>query len=166
MAALIVEVADAIVSELQEIAYGETVTVRRNYGDVNNELHDDDLQSILIEVVPWRIDPDMDTSHYADWTLSYDVFVRRSLTENEEEFTAGIVDRAEIDRLVGIVQDTWEHFWPQGNATHTLTTTSGYEAKYDPGNSKMLYLFHPLHLKKLRQFTGWLRLAYIVSKAQ
>ncbi len=162
--AVVVEVAEAIVEEIRTINLGEDVIVRRSYGDENDQLVDADLSQVFIDVEIFAFDPDLHTPDDVDAVNTLNIFIRKNLSENEQLLEKGTIDIEEKDRLILIVEKVWEHFSPADAAKGAVTTESGYVAKYDPSRSRVMQLWNKPNMKRVRQFTSWIRLTYMVSK--
>lgn len=165
MGAVIVEVADAVVAAINanRSNLGITETAERSYGDLNDPL--EDLGTLKIDVVPWIMQPDTDGEGLVDYPHNIDVMVRKRFDAQTQNTSTGKIAIAEIDALILLTEKIWEMFVPSHpNQTGMLTTTSGYEAKWEPRSSRLLQLYVRQHLSKIRQFTGYLRLGYTVTK--
>lgn len=163
-AAVVVEVADAAVAAT--IAAKEdleiTVDAIRSYGDVNDDLLD--LDVLKIDFIPFLVDANLGTTTLLEYPHVIDLLVRKKFAASDQGVSDGKIDRAEIDKLVLLMQRLWELFAPsQPNQAGELVTASGYSAKWDPDSTRLMYLFNRQHLKR-RQFTGYIRLGYRVSK--
>lgn len=165
MAAVFVEVADAIVEEIQNAAddneFSVKLTVSRSWADANEELPD--LGKAQIDVVPFMPSGELETDRLLDYSHTVDVLIRRKFNENEIDLANGRASRAEIDKMVLLLQEVWELMSPPNSGE--LTTASSYSAKWDPIASRIMSFNMRAQLKKLRQYTGLLRLGYRVSKA-
>lgn len=163
--AIVVDVCKAIETFIRAYNFGdEPVTVQRRWGDRNDDLSDTELRQIIIDVTPWMTMCETDASGVTRHDLEIDIYVRRSLSENEQDIGQGVLNIDEIDRLVKITQDLFISFLPRdGTSTGILATDAGNEAKIDPDRSRVLTFCDRKQLKQLRTFSSWMRLAYIVT---
>lgn len=162
--AVVIEVADAVVAALVEAKSDLEITIDavRSYGDVNDDLID--LDKLKIDVIPLLVEADLGTTSLFEYPHVLDVLVRKKFGASDQGVSDGKIDRAEIDKLVLLIQRIWELFAPsQPNHSGRLETETGYSAAWDAGTTRLVYLFNRAHLKR-RQFTGYIRLGYRVSK--
>ena len=165
MGAVLIEVADAVSDALNGHDFGIPFTAQRSYADWNDELAD--LAEVKVDVVPFRSVPDLDSVGTYEIPVTIDILIRKHFDYSDQDSDQTIPNEI-IDPLIKLVQDVWEFFAPsQANGAHTgrLTLTSGLSAAWDSDNpARVMADYVRPHLRKMRQFTGWIRVGYVVSK--
>lgn len=163
-AAIVADVGDAIAAFIRLVDFGERVEVQRLWGDRNDELEDSQLRTIFIDVTPRIVSGETDASGVIRWDLEYDIYTRRTLSEQEQDTGDGSLLVDEIDRMVKLTQDLFLEFLPKdGVSTGILTTGDGNEARLNPDKTRLVTICDRKQLKTLRTYVGWIRLNYIVS---
>lgn len=137
------QVADSILAELNANAFSQPIVAKRLYVP-NFDLEDG--SQLQVTVVPRDVeitglDRRRDTNE-----ISVDVAVQK-------KFTKG--DAAEIDPLVGLVEEIADHFKHRRLDSFPQAVWS---------KSQHVVLYSPEHWEQLRQFTSLLTLVYRVAR--
>lgn len=157
------QVADAIVDVLEAVTFDLPVKCERSWGDLNEPLPE--LKYAKIDVVPFMPAADMDTDGRLDYSHTVDILIRRKFDVNEIDVTSGLPPRDQVDEMVLLLQKVWETLIPCApTQTGRLTLDGGLEAVWDPQMSRIMQFNMRPMLKKIRQYTGLIRLGYKVSK--
>jgi hypothetical protein len=157
-----IQVADAIVAEIQAAATAmgfPGLTVERSYADVARPF--DNATALRVDVVPWDCQVEQDSHGTAEHTIVTDIVIRQKFgpaSQNE----SGLIANATVDPLPKLRQDICELLMPaQPSNDGRLTNTP--DAAFD--ELKIVTARYRPHWREHRQFTGWIRVTYLWSKA-
>lgn len=162
MSAIEIDIAEAIKDELNGEAFSQRFEAERNYADASKLLTD--MDTLHVDVVPWRAESTLADRGELEYTVETDVVIRKRFGVTEQSPSTGEIPVATIDELMGLRQEISEFFTPSA-----VTGQTGRELTAVPNASwqetKVMASYVRPHLKQNRQFTGWIRLTYQVSRA-
>lgn len=158
MAAVLIEVADALTAELRSaVEDGEFAGLHfdpeRSYADWDEELAD--LDCLHVDIVPATYDEtDLDTRGSVGYVVSVDVVIRKKFSQEKRQQN-GKIDPEEIDRLVLFVEEIHEYL--------CKIRLTGYEdASWKEAMIRSAYSRE--HLRTMGMFLGVIRVSFDVSK--
>jgi hypothetical protein len=158
MAAVLIEVADAVTAELQtavdsnEFA-GLQFVPERSYAVWDEELAD--LDCLHVDVVPVNYEQtDLDARESVGYVVSVDVVIRQKFSQ-EKRVQSGKIDPEEIDRLVLFVEELHEYLCK-------LRLTDYDEAIWRETAIRSAYSRE--HLRTMGMFLGIVRVSFDVSE--
>lgn len=158
MVAVLIEVADAVTSELQTAVDANEFTglqfvPERSYADWDEELADFD--ELHVDVVPVNYDQtDLDARESVGYVVSVDVVIRKKFSQ-EKRLQDGKIDKEEIDRLVLFVEEIHEFLCK-------LTLTEYDNAIWRETAIRSAYSRD--HLRTMGMFLGIVRVSFDVSE--
>lgn len=141
--ATVLQVADSIIAELNVTSFGQPFVAKRLYVP-NFDL--EDVSQLQVTVVPRDVEiTGLDRRRDMN-EISIDLAVQK-------KFTKG--DAAEVDPLVGLVEEIADHFKHRrlDSFPHAIWSRSQH-----------VVLYSPEHWEQLRQFTSLLTLVYRVAR--
>ena len=140
--AVIIDIADAVVTELNGGTFSQAFTAERHYKPVF-ELPE--MKTLHVTVVPKGIETRLATRGLLQHDYQIDVAVQKKLS-------AGAADNAEIDALMGLVEEIADFFKGRNldSAGAVWVATENTP------------VYSPEHLSELRQFTSVLTLTFRV----
>jgi len=155
-----VDIAEAIKDELNGHDFGIAFCAERSEADVSVPLTT--LGLLRVDVVPWLPQQELETRGDVEYTVDVDVLIRKRFEPSEQQITNGRITTEDTDRLRQLRQDIGEFFLPssptQGSRRlSNFTVASLREVKVMAGLVRG-------HLKQHHQFTGWLRLTFVVDR--
>lgn len=156
-----IQVADAIVAAIQAATFDiATPLTERSYADFNEPL--EGLSAARIDVVPWDCKAEQDTRGTHEYTIETDILIRRRFGLQSQDGVTGGIPNAVVDEMPKLRQDIYELLAPaQPSRTGRLAATP--DAAFE--ECKIMAAMVRPHWKKYRQFTAWLRVTYLWSKA-
>lgn len=160
MTAVLVSVANAVTDALNGASLSQRITAVRSYADWELPLEDSDPSDVLlVDVVPVGMNygTELASRDTLDYSPAIDVVVRKRLGPDKRQ-AGGTFTLAEIDELVLFMEEINEYFTAARLATYT-------EAAWDSEiGTKILAAYIPSHLRQHSQFTGRLRIPFVVQK--
>jgi hypothetical protein len=156
MAAVDVDIADAITTALAGATFSKSIEPVRSYAEWDESL--EDFNTLHVDVVPLQTGPAMalEEREAVEYTCQIDIGVRYRFGTVEQESTTGRVDVAEIDALKLLIQEIAEYFM-----TDRLTDTN--TAIWQETNIQQSW--SRKHLREMRQFFGFVRLTFTTTRA-
>lgn len=155
MTAVLVSVADAIVSELLLITgLVREIEPERSYADWDEKL--EQLNELHVDVVPVpsTTETDLDGRGATRYQCDVDIGVRYRF-DAEERNADGRISVEEIDELIELLQQFHDHFTNNGEGRR-LTGFAG--AVWQETKVRTWYVRE--HLRELAQYTGIIRVTY------
>lgn len=161
MAAVLVDLADAIATELSAASlttFGVTFTAESSYADWHDELTD--LDTLHVDVVPVRHeDSELADRGSTKYGLTVDVGFRKRFGTSSQSSSTGRITKADIDALVLMVEKA--HEWFLGDGGRQLASLP--VAVWESSDIRASYVRKMLRDKRL--FVGVVRVKYEVVKA-
>lgn len=153
--AVIVDIAEKIKDALNAGTFSVTFTAERSYAQWEEQL--EDLDTLRVDVVPLQAGPatNIETRSEVEYLAEIDIGVRKRFGRSEQEAETGRVDSTEIDDLVLLVQEIAEFF-----TTDRLTDTNTGIWQ----TTEIKQSWSRKHLREMRQFFGFVRLTFRVTK--
>lgn len=162
MAAVIVDLADAIAAELSAASiatFGVSFTAESSYADWHDELEDMDTLHVDVVVVRHE-DSELADRGSTKYGLAVDVGFRKRFGAASQSSSTGRINKAEVDALVLMVEKTHEWFLDGGTGRQLATMPS---AVWESTDVKLTYSRKLLRDK--RMYVGVVRVKYEVNKA-
>lgn len=156
MAAVLLEIADAIVTALNSATtLSQSFVAERSYAEWGEELKD--IDSLRVDVVPLQTGPDAELSDRGtvEYKCEIDIGVRKRFAVPEQETGTGLIYLHEMDALVLLVQEIAEFFMID---RLTDTNTAIWES------TEIKLSWSRRYLREMRQFFGFVRLTFKVVK--
>jgi len=159
MAAVIVEVANAVVSELNDKTnntFSQTFNAKRSWADWSEKLEEEDKLSV--DVVPTQrgyTETDATSRASLEHTIQIDIGVRQRFGPTKQTTDKGRIDRVQIDGMVLLLQEIAEHFMVDRLASYD-------SARWE--STRILGTYNKKMLRELRQYFGFVRLQFEVDK--
>lgn len=141
--AVITDLADAIVAELNAATFSQPITAERHYLP---QFDLPEMKTLHVTVVPRGIVSGLSDRSRGQGDYSVDVAIQKRLTSD---------DNADIDPLLALVEEIADHF-------HARRLASYPNAVWLKTEQAVLYA--PEHIADLRQFTSVLTLTYRVVR--
>lgn len=165
MPAIFADLADAITSELAarfaDSTFGAewaAVVPERSYADWSEELKGADAETVRVDVVPVNHDlSELISRGSARYEIRCDIGIRKRFASVDQE-TTGRIKIAEIDKLVLLVEDVFEHL-----CKLQLSGMSSYNCNWL--ETRIVQTFSRKMLRENRQFMGIMRTVYRIVKA-
>lgn len=156
MAAVDLEIADAVVTALEAGTFSKSIEPVRSYAEWDEELKDFD--ELHVDVVPLQTGPatELDDRSSVEYTCEIDVGVRYRFGPSEQESTTGRIDTSDMDACKLLVQEIAEFFITDRFADSPFAIWQNTEIKL--GWSRK-------HLRQMRQFFGFVRLTFLATRA-
>lgn len=154
MAAVLVDVADAVKDELASIT-GLVLAIdpERSYADWDEQL--EDLSTLRVDVVPVNVgETELDSRGESRFLCHVDIGVRYRFAPEEREST-GRITVSEIDDLLLLLQQFHDHFVNNGEGRRLTSYTA---AAWTETNVRTWYVRE--HLREMGQYTGIVRVTY------
>lgn len=160
MAAVLVEIAEAVKSELATAFAASTfgasysaIVPKRSYADWDDELKD--IGAIKVDVVPVAYDESSLNTHKSiGYVTSVDIGIRKRFGTGNQQSTGELV-LSDVDALVLLVENVSEFFTPR--------RLTAYEyASWRETRIRAIYVRE--HLRQCRQFTGVIRVSFDSTK--
>lgn len=171
MTAILVQVAEAIRSELADHDFGVPFEPVRSYADWDLPLDMDDCE-LHVDVVPFSAKPSPETRGSKEYSVSVDVCIRKKLGFDEQHSETGEIVNEEVDALVELTEQVGEYFAYDGplegrlpdvpEASWSMDTGSSFREA--SGGTDFKAMYDRDHLRELRQYTALIRLSYRVTK--
>ena len=160
MAAVIVDLADAIATELTAASlatFGVTFTAESSYADWHDEL--EDMDTLHVDVVPVRHeDSELADRGRTKYGMTVDVGFRKRFGTSSQSSSTGRITKADIDALVLMVEKA--HEWFVDNGGRKLSTMPN--AVWESTDIRATYIRKILRDK--RMYVGVVRVKYEVVK--
>jgi len=144
--AAIIDIADAVVAELNDHAFSQAVTAQRLYRPVF-ELPD--MKTLHVSVVPKGVEMQGASRTLIQHDYQIDVGVQKKLP------TSPSGDNAEIDTLMALVEEVADFF--RQRRLQAMPNVVWVKTENQP-------VYSPEHLEQLRQFTSVLTLTFRVLR--
>ena len=155
MASVLVQVADAIKTELDGGSFVRTFGCERNYADWDDALEERD--ELRVDVVPFGHGaPELDSRGSTEYRCQVDVVVRYRFGQPDQNEIGGI-ETARIDELVELVEQLHQHLCDPAERRFTNYTAATW------WSTDVATSYARNHLRELRQFTAILRVTANVS---
>jgi hypothetical protein len=150
MAALIVEIADAVVTALKAAEFGMEIPWERSYGDWDLELKE--IGCVRGDVVPvFDAQVELETRGSVRYELNIDIALRKRFS-SQTDIDCGRINRDEIDKLLYVVQRMQQQF---------VATRPSDDSVWSPSRTQQVQAWYvKAHLREWNQFTGVVRLPY------
>jgi hypothetical protein len=165
MPAVAVSVADAVVKQIESATLSQQVTPRRSYADWELDLSKSDLlehreaDKLHVDVVAQMTEQRVELAARGGrlkYIIPVDIGVRRKFGADKQNDDTGRIDIAEVDALMLLVQELYELFMPQRLTEFPFAVWDG-----ENGGTRILAAPVRDHLRKMRQFTGLIRVVFI-----
>lgn len=155
MAAVDIDIADAVKDALEAGAFSVAIEPVRSYAEWDEAL--EDLNTLHVDVVPVQTGPatELETRGEVEYTCEIDIGVRYRFGTSESESSTGRVAVEEVDRLKLLVQEIAEFFMTDRFDDATAGVWQETEIKL--GWSRK-------HLRQMRQFFGFVRLTFLATR--
>lgn len=156
MAAVDLEIADAVVTALSAATFSKDFTPVRSYAEWEDAL--EDFGTLHVDVVPLQTGPatELDDRDSVEYTCEIDVGVRYRFGTVEQDSLTGRVDPDEIDACKLLVQEIAEYFMTDRFDDATAGIWQDTEIKLSWSRK---------HLRELRQFFGFVRLTFLATRS-
>lgn len=156
MAAVDLEIADAVVTALKAGTFSTSIDPIRSYAEWDEAL--EDFNVLHVDVVPLQTGPatELEARAEVDYSCEIDIGVRYRFGAETQGATTGRVDIADIDPLKLLIQEIAEFFMVDRLADTTTAAWQGTEIKL--GWSRK-------HLRQMRQFFGFVRLTFSATRS-
>ena len=160
MSDVLIDVADALTAELNAHTFTPAFTAERTYADWELPLAEGTPDTLRGDVVP-ASDPsfELDGRGFVVYTVPAVIIIRKKFPaasiQQVTGFNATRVKLAEVDALVGLVEDLSE--WLAERPLAAFTEASWIETKIQAA------IIHA-HLRTNHQYTGIIRTTYEVTK--
>jgi hypothetical protein len=156
MASTIVQVADAVLATVKGLSFDFPYTANRGYGDIDEQLEERDKAQI--DVIP-SAQPLLEQATRGAWAYRVDVHVvlRQRFSALERALQDGRFDNAILDPMVEAVERIAEALTPV-----RFTSIEPIDAKFFQSAIESLYISE--HLRQFGQFTGHIRVTFMVEK--
>ena len=149
---VVVEIADAVVADLNAGSFGQPFTAERHYLPVF-EL--DDIKNLRVTVVPKAVAIQATGRNSNQHDVAIDVAVQKKLTKTGTAGTGSAgIDPTEIDPLMALVEELADHFRFK---RFTSPDAVWIRTQNEP-------VFAPEHLDQFRVFTSLLTLTFRVIR--
>lgn len=136
---VVVDMAEAVVNELNATSFSQTFTARRSYLPRSDLA---EMKDLHVTVVPKGLGTELHDRRQLRKDVQVDVAVQKKLDK---------CDNAEIDALEGLVEEIAEHFQAKRQVGQAVWLKTDHPAIYAPE-----------HLEQLRQFTSVITLTFRV----
>ena len=166
MAAVCVEVADAVVAMIRNRQFNLDFVLERSYAEWDLELKElDNLElqesdKLRVDVVAHTTDQEVNlqTRSKVGMIVPVDIAIRRKFGPDKQDPDTGRVLLAEVDALMEFTQKLYLMFMP-------TRLTSFPDATWDEENGGTTIEVAPMrqHLRELHQFTGIIRVVFKAS---
>jgi hypothetical protein len=153
---LIIDLADAVLADLEEQDFGVVIEWERSYAEWDLELKSAETEKVRGDVVPvFNSSVGLETRGSLLYELTIDIAIRRRFAASDVD-EAGRLYKAEIDQLVGVLEAVHKHF-AKGSPTN--------ETYWSPDDAERIQAWYvKKHLREWNQFTGIVRLPYKASR--
>lgn len=156
-------IAEAIAEEIRLKDFGPEFFVKRSYADVSVPLKDND-DELRVDVVPFRSESSLVSRADLEYTVETDVLIRKKFTAKQQDVDSGEIQTEDVDELMKLRQDIEEYFASSQDTNQTgRQLTDIQDAVWQ--NSRTMASYVRNHLRVHRQFTGWIRLTYLIARA-
>jgi hypothetical protein len=155
MAAVDLEIADAVVTALQAGTFSKAIEPIRSYAEWEESL--EDFDELHVDVVPLQTGPatELDDRGSVEYTCEIDIGVRYRFGVPEQESTTGRVGIEEIDPFKLLIQEIAEFFITDRFADSPFAVWQDTEIKLSWSRK---------HLRQMRQFFGFVRLTFLATR--
>ena len=165
MPAIFADLGDAIATELAarfaDSSFGAewvAVVPERSYADWSEELKGAAAETARVDVVPVNHDiSELLSRGSVRYEIRCDIGIRKRFANADQE-TTGRIKVDEIDKLVLLVEDVYEHLCKLG-----LSGMSSYSCNWV--ETRIIQTFSRKMLRENRQFMGIMRTVYRIAKA-
>ena len=156
MAAVDLDIADAVTTALASGTFSKQFTPVRSYAEWDDAL--EDLNELHVDVVPLQTGPATTLQERAsvEYSCQVDIGVRYRFGTSEQESTTGRVDVVEVDGLKLLLQEIAEFFMVDRLTDTNLATWQ---------ETNIQHSWSRPHLKNFRQYFGFVRLTFLADKA-
>lgn len=158
MAAVDIDIADAVTTALNAASLSQTFEAVRSYAEWDEAL--EDFGELHVDVVPLQTGPttELEARAEVDYTCEIDIGVRYRFGDSspDRDDTTGRVDKDQIDAMKLFVQEIAEYFMTDRLAD--TNTAVWQETEIKLGWSRK-------HLRQMRQFFGFVRLTFVATRA-
>ena len=156
MAAVDLDIADAVTTALAAGTFSKQFTPVRSYAEWDDAL--EDLNELHVDVVPLQTGPQIihDERGGVEYTCQIDIGVRYRFGTSEQESMTGRVDVVEVDGLKLLLEEIAEFFIPVRLSDTNLATWKATDIQQSWSRP---------HLKNFRQYFGFVRLTFLADKA-
>lgn len=156
--AALVYVADLVTDVLNDAQFGEGVefTAERSYADWDLMLEDAD--ELRVDVVPvGHATSDLNSRGNSGYLVTLNIGIRKRFGQAESDQQTGRIDKAEVDRLVLLVEQIHELLcsYQQRNLASNVAWRE----------TKITDTYVAAHLRQDRQFTGLILCTFHVKRA-
>lgn len=155
MAAVDIEIADAVTTSLAAGTFSQSISPVRSYAEWDEQL--EDFETLHVDVVPLQTGPatTLEERGTVEYECEVDIGVRYRFGTSEQESLTGRVELDDIDRLKLLVQEIAEFFMTDRLTDTNTAIWNGTEIKL--GWSRK-------HLRSYRQFFGFVRLTFLATR--
>ena len=155
MAAVDLEIADAVVTALEAATLSKSIDPVRSYAEWDEAL--EEFDELHVDVVPLQTGPttELDDRGSVEYACEIDIGVRYRFGAESQESTTGRVATDEVDALKLLVQEIAEYFITDRFADSPFAVWQETEIKL--GWSRK-------HLRTMRQFFGFVRLTFSATR--
>jgi hypothetical protein len=156
MAAVDLEIADAVVTALEAATLSKAISPVRSYAEWEEAL--EDFDELHVDVVPLQTGPatELDDRGSVEYTCEIDIGVRYRFGTSEQESTTGRVGIDEVDGLKLLVQEIAELFITDRFADSPFAIWQDTTIKLSWSRK---------HLRQMRQFFGFVRLTFLATRS-
>ena len=152
MASVLVQIADAIITELQAGTFTRDINPIRSYAEWSMELEDAD--TLHVDVVPVTMATELGDRNSLQYLCEVDVGIRQRFSQAGTDERDGRILNTAIDPLVELAEQIGELLSDPAERRLTDYTTATWEA------TNVLAPYYRDHLREMRQFTSVVRLTY------
>lgn len=144
------KVAEAVLNELAVHPFSIQFTPTRTY---NPNLKLEDADTLRVDVVPVRSDPERQDRATIKWLTSIDIGVRFRFDAQHQDADTGEIETRHVDRFFKLEQEILRFFFQHDR----LTNYDDAVLTLDPD---LRVAWIPKHMAEWRQFTGIIRVTY------
>lgn len=109
----LIDIADAVVAQLNAASWSETFTAERNRSKANKKITE--LTSLYVEVIPRSQVIELSARGELGKLLTIDIFLRKKMTPAEQDVSTGEIQEDDLDDLDDLAEDIAESFTPLQN---------------------------------------------------
>ena len=159
-----IDVAQAIVDELNDHSFSLAFTAVRQAGEISYELTNNDL---AVDVVPFQMRCMLESHGTANYKVTTSICVRKKIATHEQG-SDGWMPNTQIDPLFVLLQEINDYFMPSKDTGRSGRRLTGVEEAAWMENAKENEdgVFGPYakYLREEKQFVGIVRVTYDVSR--
>ena len=160
-----VDIAAAIVTELNAHAFSTKFTAKRQAGEINYELKE--TSDVVVDVVPFSMKTKLGSRGTVDYTVVTSICIRKKIPSNEQGVD-GWIPNAQVDPLFVLLQEINDYFIPsQDNGRSGRRLADAPEAAWVENtkeNEDGIMGPYSKFLMEEKQFVGIVRVTYEVSR--